>query len=113
MSQDGPLAGSLIGRGQQLDSQSVLDQANPEIAACRNHVIVEVVVTRVQRLGSSARLECAQCKETPGFFLEKVREVLARCDRQLILAKVLGPKPLLRESNHVVGLALVVNNWRV
>ena len=66
---------------EYLDSESVLEQANPEVATRGHQVIVKVIVARMQGLGLPARLQGAQSEKASWPLLQKVAEIFASSDR--------------------------------
>ena len=93
---------------EELDAESVFDQPNVEVASCCNHIVVEVVVTRVQRARVCAWLHQAESPETSRLLVQEVAEVFAGSDWKLIFRDVLRPEPLGCESFNVPCLSGMV-----
>ena len=98
---------------EQLDTKSVLNEPDPKVAPCSHHIVIEVVVRRVQCPRHSAWLESAEGEETSRSLLQKVGEVLACRDRKVFGRKMLWSEPFLGEALDMLCLSRMVDYSRV
>ena len=98
---------------EDLYTESILDNPDPEVATSSNHVIVEVVIALVGIAQWREWLLHSQREEAARPLMEIEGEVLAPRDRQIFLREMFRPKPFLGQSLDVLSLSGGVDNRRV
>ena len=107
------LVSSLHRSFEDFDPESVFNQPNPEVAPCRNQVVVEIKAALMDKGCLHSRLLRTKTEKAAWLLLKEVRKVFAAWEWYSCIGHVLRSEPLRAQSPDMLGLSGGVDCGRV